>query len=63
MFQYEVSLTSVSGMYAQYSGNVLVHAENEDEAIEEALNKLKRTSFPDRSRDMWRIKGVRRIYK
>jgi hypothetical protein len=46
------------GMYAQYSGHVDVLAENDEDARELALDKLKRTSFPDYSRDMWKIDRV-----
>lgn len=61
MNKYEVSLKSVPGMYAQYSGSVTVWAEDEDEAVEEALSKLKRGAFPDRSRSMWRIVDIKKV--
>lgn len=61
MKKYKVWLRSVPGMYAQYDGSVEVWADDDDEAIELALLKLKRGSFPDRSRDMWRVEKVERL--
>ena len=55
---YKVWMKSTPGFYAQYDGSISVFAESEDEAIEEAFKKLKRNSFPDRSRDMWKIEKV-----
>ena len=61
MIRYNVWIRSVPGFYAQYDGKVPVYAENEDEAVERAFRELKRTSFPDRSRDMWRVERVERV--
>jgi acylphosphatase len=60
--QFEVWLRSVPGFYTQYDGKVEVCADNEDEAVERAFDKLRRTSFPDRSRSMWRIEKVERVW-
>lgn len=60
--KYRVWLKSVPGFYEQYSGKVEVYADDDDDAIERALNKLKRGSFPDRSRDMWRVEKVERVF-
>ncbi len=57
---YKVWLSSRPGMYAQYDGAVNVRAQNDAEAIDEAFRVLKRTSFPDRTRDMWRVERVER---
>ena len=62
MPKYVVSLSSIPGPYEQYSGNVTVYAENEEKAVDNAFIQLKRTSFPDRHRGMWRIKEVKRQY-
>jgi len=51
-------MKSVPGFYEQYSGDVEVFARSEIDAIEEALRKLKRGAFPDRSRYMWRVVKV-----
>lgn len=59
--KYEVWLRSVPGMYAQYDGKVDVYAADEDEAIDRAFDKLRRGSFPDRSRSMWKIEKVQRV--
>lgn len=47
-------------MYAQYDGKVTVYADNDEDAIDMALLKLKRGAFPDRSRDMWIVEKVER---
>ncbi len=60
MNNYKVWLSSRPGMYAQYDGAVKVRAENDSDAIEEAFRILKRNSFPDRSRDMWKVDLVER---
>jgi len=58
MKKYDVYMKSVPGMYAQYNGKVTVYADNEEEAVDLALLKLRRGSFPDRSSDMWRIEKI-----
>ena len=61
MKQYKVWLRSIPGMYEQYDGYVKVWAEWEEQAKEKALDKLKRESFPDRTRDMWKIEKVEQM--
>jgi hypothetical protein len=61
MNHYAVSISSVPGFCAQYEGDVKVYAEDEDQAIERAFRELKRGAFPDRSRSMWKVRGVSRI--
>lgn len=56
--RYAVHMRSVPGFYAQYDGAVKVWAEDEEQAIERAFRELKRTSFPDRSRSMWKVERV-----
>jgi len=63
MKDYRVWVRSVPGMYEQYDGYVDVWAENDGDAIEKAFRKLKRESFPDRGRDMWRVEKVEVILK
>jgi hypothetical protein len=60
MKRYKVWLRSVPGMYEQYDGYVEVAAEDDEDAIERALSKLKRTSFPGRNRGMWNVHRVER---
>jgi tRNA(Ile)-lysidine synthase TilS/MesJ len=62
MKKYNVWIRSVPGFFAQYDGKVTVFAENEDDAVERAFNKLKRGAFPDRSRDMWKVDKVERVH-
>jgi len=61
--RYLVTLQTRSGFFAQYSGAVEVFAKDEDEAVDCALRRLKQTSFPDYSRDMWRVISVERRFK
>lgn len=58
---YRVWLRSVPGMFEQYDGKVDVYAVDEKDAIERALDKLKRDAFPDRSRGMWRVERVEEL--
>lgn len=51
-------MRSVPGMYAQYDGKVSVSARDEEEAVENAITKLRRGSFPDRSRSMWKVEKI-----
>jgi hypothetical protein len=60
--KYKVWMRSVPGFYAQYDGAVKVEAKNDDEAIEVAFRKLKSGAFPERSRDMWRVEKVERLF-
>jgi 1,2-phenylacetyl-CoA epoxidase PaaB subunit len=55
---YRVWMRSVPGMYEQYDGKVDVWATSEEDAINKAHDKLKRGSFPDRTRNMWRVEKV-----
>ena len=59
---YVVHLRSKPGMYEQYKGKVKVTAFDEDSAVEAALRKLRITSFPDRTADMWIIEKVERRF-
>lgn len=62
MKKFKVFLRSRPGMYAQYDGAVTVFADDEDEAVDRALDKLKRGSFPDRDRSMWKVEKVERVW-
>jgi hypothetical protein len=62
MNKYKVLIASRPGFYEQYSGTVEVTAENEDAAVDAAFRKLKSGSFPDRNKDMWKVKEVARIF-
>lgn len=62
MNEYNVWMRSTPGFYAQYDGKVTVRADNDEDAIEEAFRELKRTAFPDRSRSMWRVEKVERVF-
>lgn len=59
---YRVHLRSVPGFYEQYSGSVEVMACDDEDAVEQALAKLKRGAFPDRSRSMWKVDKVERAF-
>jgi hypothetical protein len=59
-----VFLNSTSGMYAQYDGHVDVHIEeyDEDAAFTAAVDRLGRTSFPDRkSKVFWRFIRMQKL--
>ena len=62
MNKYNVWLRSKPGMYEQYNGKVMVYAEHEEEAVDRAFRKLKRTTFPHRPRGMWRVDKVELIF-
>lgn len=62
MKKYKVELRSKPGMYEQYEGTVEVSAADDTHAIEMAFRKLKRGAFPDRSRSMWKVISVTRIF-
>jgi len=55
MNKYEVHMRTKPGMFAQYDGKVDVYAEDDEQAIERAFREIKRTAFPDYTRDMWRV--------
>ena len=59
---YAVHMASVPGFYAQYDGEVKVWAEDEEQAVERAFRELKRGAFSDRSRSMWRVNKVERLF-
>lgn len=59
---WRVWLRSKPGMYAQYNGKVDVFADTADHAVDAAIQKLKNTTFPDRTRDMWVVEKVERRY-
>jgi hypothetical protein len=57
-----VNMQSTPGCYAQYGpAEVITWARDEDEATTKAYIDLKRSAFPDRTRDMWRVLGVREV--
>lgn len=45
-----------------YDGYVDVVADDEEQAVDRAMDKLSRTSFPDRNRSCWRVDRVERIH-
>lgn len=55
--RYRVTLRSVPGMYAQYDGDVTCWSADDDpeEIFAAAVRELRRTSFPERTRDFWRM--------
>lgn len=59
--KYAVWMRSVPGFYVQYDGKVDVWARDEEEAIDNAHHQLRRGSFPDRDRSMWRVEKVERV--
>lgn len=56
--QYRVYVRSKPGMYAQYDGYVDVWVREDQDIFDQAVRELRRTSFPDRSRDMWRLDRI-----
>jgi len=56
--EFDVWMQSVPGPMSQYSGKVTVWAEDETDAVQRALQKLKSTSFPDRDASCWRTNKV-----
>lgn len=58
--KYTIHIRSVPGMYAQYAGVVKVDAPTEDQAVRQALDRLKKKSFPDRNDSMWRVTKIER---
>jgi hypothetical protein len=62
MHRYRVHLRSVpSPAWTFYEGYVDVWADDSEDAVERALNELRRTSFRDRPRDGWRVARVERL--
>jgi hypothetical protein len=58
MSNYRVWLKTNGGFYAQYNGYVDVIAENMEDSMQRAIEKLKKTSFPDYPREFWKIQRV-----
>ena len=59
--QYKVWMRSTPGMFEQYNGYVKAYGNNDNEAIQNAFKELRKT-FPHRTREMWQIEKVERIY-
>jgi hypothetical protein len=55
MARYRVWMISRPGPYEQYDGHVDVSAESEDDLFRLAVQKLRRTSFPDRGEGHWQM--------
>ncbi|HCW5913679.1 hypothetical protein ILS92_09640 [Acinetobacter baumannii] len=56
--EWEVEVSSVPGMYAQYDGVVRVWADrnaDHDVVYDKAYRELKRGAFYDRDKSMWRF--------
>lgn len=62
MNKYNVAMRSKPDMYEQYDATVAVVVENDDKAVDAAFRKLKQAAFPDRSRGMWQVISVTRIF-
>jgi hypothetical protein len=62
MNRYDVWMRSTPGFYEQYNGKVSVVAEDDTAAIEAAFRELKRTTFKDRNRSMWKVEKVERKF-
>lgn len=62
MNTYKVWIRSKPGPVEQYDGYVEVHANDGDDAIDRAFQKLKRESFPDRNRGMWNVEKVEQVF-
>lgn len=56
--RYRVELRSAPGFWERYDGYVDVWASDDDEAVQRALNRLKRETFPDRPRSAWILVSV-----
>jgi hypothetical protein len=56
-----VYLTSKPGPYAQYDGHVDVSIEEGDDPFLAAVRQLRRTSFPDRGADCWKLVKVEHV--
>jgi hypothetical protein len=63
MKRYNVWLRSRPGFYAQYDGKVTVWADDEDDAVEMAMHKLKTGAFSDRDNSMWIVEKVERVHE
>jgi len=58
-----VYLKSVPGPYAQYDGYVDVPEPDNGDPFLAAVNKLRRTSFPDRRVDMWICEKIEVLFQ
>lgn len=63
MPKYRVWVRSVPGMYEQYDGYVDVYAPHSSFAFDAAVEQLRRGSFPDRNRGMWRLDPEKEIQR
>ena len=57
--RYRVQMESTAGPYEQYEGELTVFCETDEryEIFMAAVRELRRTSFPDRGADCWRMVG------
>jgi len=64
MRKYRVNLRTTPGFHAQYEGGVTVTAENEDDAIEAAFNRLlgRHGTFSDWNRSFFKVVSVVREF-
>lgn len=56
--QYRVWLKTVGGFYEQYNGYVDVYAENMEDGVQRAIDRLRDESFPDYPRNYWKVLRV-----
>jgi hypothetical protein len=61
MSKYRVYMRSTGGFYEQYEGYVDVRVSEDDSLFMAAVRELKRTAFPDRSSDCWRLISSERL--
>lgn len=60
--KFRVWIRSKPGFYAQYDGKVDVFAGDEEEAVSEALRRLRTGAFRDRDDSMWTVEKVERLW-
>lgn len=60
MTNWRVWLRSKAGFYEQYDGYVDVYAQDADDAVQRALQKLRAGSFPDRPSNQWTVERTER---
>ena len=58
---YRVHLRTKPGMYAQYSGYIDVSVNGDNDPVDAAFTKLRKT-YPNITRDMWNIDKIERTY-
>jgi len=56
--KYRVWLKTVGGFHAQYNGYVDVFAENMEDGVQRAIDRLRNESFPDYPRHFWQVLRV-----